>query len=82
MPEFPTSFPLKVIGKNEDGFEELVVAIVLRHVPNLSIATVRSRPSKDNTYLAVSVTIKAETKDQLDNIYRDLSAEGRVLFAL
>ena len=82
MPDFPTSFPLKVIGKNEDGFEELVVAIVLRHVPDLSKTAVRSRPSKDANYLAVTVTIQAQTKDQLDNIYRDLSAEGRVLFAL
>jgi len=74
-------FPLKVIGRNADDFEGFVVSVVQTHVP-LSARTVNSRLSQAGTYLAVTVTFVAESREQLDAIYQELSGHKRVLVAL
>jgi putative lipoic acid-binding regulatory protein len=77
--EFPCSFPVKAVGKGIDDFEDLVVSILQRHVPDLGEDCVTSRPSKQGTYLAVTVTFMAESRVQLEAIYRELSDHERVL---
>ena len=74
-------FPLKVIGHNADDFEGFVVSVVQTHAP-LSARNVTTRPSQAGKYLAVTVTFVAESRDQLDAIYQELSDSGRVLIAL
>jgi uncharacterized protein len=80
--EFPCSFPIKAMGRNHDGFHADVVAIVSRHLGNSETPVVNSRPSKDGNYVSVTVTIEADSKDQLDSIYRDLSSHPDVLMTL
>ncbi len=77
--EFPCSFPLKAIGKATGDFEALVLSILQRHVPALEEGCVASRPSKQGKYLAVTVTFVAESKVQLEAIYRELGNHERVL---
>ncbi len=80
--QFPVDFPLKVIGKDEDDFEEFVLTIVRKHFANLTESAVSSRTSKDGKYLAVTVKLIAESKEQLDALYLDLSKQDRILMAL
>lgn len=80
--EFPCSFPLKVIGRGVDGFEDLVLPIVRRHVPDLDEDAVTSRPSRAGRYLALTITFIAESKEQLDALYCDLGAHERVVMVL
>ncbi len=80
--QFPCEFPIKAFGLGGDDFARLVADIARRHAPDLTEAAVSSRPSKGGKYLAVTVTIRAENKDQLDSIYRDLSACPEVVMAL
>jgi putative lipoic acid-binding regulatory protein len=80
--EFPLIFPLKVIGRNADDFEGFVVSVVKTHAPLLSERTVTTRPSQSGKYLAVTVTFVAESREQLDAIYQELSGHERVLMAL
>ncbi len=79
---FPCRFPIKAMGAAEAGFEELVVQIVRRHVPDLGEGAVTRRPSRGGRYLAVTVVIEARGQAQLDAIYQALSAHERVLMAL
>ena len=74
-------FPLKVIGRNDDDFEGFVVSVVQTHAP-LSARTVTTRPSQGDKYLAVTVTFVADSREQLDTIYQELSSSKRVLVAL
>jgi putative lipoic acid-binding regulatory protein len=74
-------FPLKAIGRNADDFEGFVVAVVHAQAP-ISARTVSTRLSQGGKYLAVTVTFVAESREQLDAIYRELSNSGRVLMAL
>lgn len=80
--EFPCQFPIKAMGLASDEFENLVFELVLRHVPGLDRENMYSRPSKGGKYISITITIEASSKEQLDNIYRSLSAHEHVLMAL
>ncbi len=80
--KFPTAFPIKAMGKREDGFAQTVLDIVLRHAPDFDASTMEMRPSKNGNYLSVTATINATSKAQLDDIYRALTAHPAVLMAL
>ena len=80
--QFPCSFPIKVMGLASETFDALVVGIVRRHAPDLGEAAVTVRPSAGGKYLAVTVTIQAHSRVQLDAIYQDLVASEHVLMAL
>jgi hypothetical protein len=79
---FPCDFPVKVMGRAVPGFEALVVGIVRRHAPDLGEGAVSSRGSSGGRYLALTLTVRAESRAQLDAIYRELSAHPDVLMSL
>jgi len=82
--KFPCEFPLKIIGDHslEDDFEAFVLPIVVRHVPYLDQGRVTRRLSSEGKYLAVTVTFIAESRLQLDDLYRELSSHKRVRMLL
>lgn len=80
--EFPCQFPIKVFGRHEDEFEQLVVDIISRHVEDLTADNVRRRASGKEAYISITITITAQSKAQLDAIYQDLSNSDRVIMAL
>ena len=80
--DFPCRYDIKAMGKHTPQFEALVRSIVARHVTTQHLHTVTCRPSKENTYVSITVTITALGYDQLNAIYQDLSGSQDVLFAL
>lgn len=80
--EFPCAFPIKAMGRAVDDFDALVVGIVRRHAPDFTDTTVKTRHSRGGQYISVTVTIMARSREQLDNIYMDLTADERILMAL
>ena len=80
--QFPTEFPVKVMGRHVDGFPEAVIALVLEHAPDFDPRTLETRPSSQGNYLAVTATINATSKAQLDALYRALTAHPLVKVAL
>ena len=80
--EFPCKFPVKAMGRDEDGFEALITDIVLSHAGMYVGENVTTNPSSTGKYISVTVTIEALSKAQLDRIYQDLTDCERVLIAL
>jgi len=80
--EFPCTITLKVIGNDEDGFSDWVVATVAQHAAGIAEGSVTTRPSRSGRYLSVSVTMSADSRGQLEAVYRVLSADDRVSFVL
>lgn len=80
--EFPCQFPIKIMGQASEFFEVEVVTIIRKHVPDLDDAAVKKRESAKNNYAALTVTITATSREQLDAIYMDLTASEHVLMAL
>jgi hypothetical protein len=79
---FPTSFPIKVMGRREEGYAQAILEVVMRHAPDFDPATMEMRPSKAGTYLSLTVTINAQSREQLDALYRDLSGHPMVMMVL
>lgn len=75
---FPTDFPLKIMGARTEDFAQQVVAVVLEHAPDFDAATVEMRTSSNGTYLSLTCTIRATSREQLDNLYRALTSHPLV----
>jgi len=80
--EFPCDFPLKIMGKAEEGFAQEICGIVLRHSPDFDAATVEMRTSKAGNYLSLTCTVRATSKAQLDALYLDLTKHPLVKVVL
>jgi putative lipoic acid-binding regulatory protein len=80
--QFPCQFPLKAIGRDPETFEQFVLEIVRKHIPDLPPNASTTRPSNGGRYLAVTVTFTAESRQQLDAIYRELHSHTRVVMLL
>ena len=79
---FPCEFPVKCMGLTGPAFEIAVVEIMNRHVPDLGEGAIKSRLSKEGKFSAITVTITATSKKQLDAIYMDLTASIHVKMSL
>ncbi len=80
--EFPCRFPIKAMGRADASFEAVVVEIVRRHAPDFDETAVTSRSSSGGKWLAVTLSIEAQSKAQVDAIYRDLTDHELVVWAL
>ncbi len=80
--EYPSAFPIKVMGVQVDGFEGAIVAIARQFDPDFDAATVERRPSKGGKYLGLTITITATSREQLDELYRTLSTHPLVKVVL
>lgn len=80
--EFPCPFPVKAMGRAEAGFEAHILELIERHVSEIPSDGISRNLSRNGRYLSVTVTITAQSQDQLDAIYRDLSDCEQVLMAL
>lgn len=80
--EFPCEFPVKAMGKTCPELEIAVIEIMNRHVPDLGEGALKMRPSSKGTYTAITITIQAQSKQQLDFIYIELTACEYIAYAL
>ena len=80
--EYPSPFPIKVMGANVPGFADAIVQVALQFDPGFDPASVRTRPSKGNNYLGVTITVTATSREQLDELYRTLSTHPMVKIVL
>ena len=80
--EFPCDFPVKAMGLACDELEIAVIEIINRHVEYLAEDALKMKPSKTGKYTAITITITASSKQQLDAIYIDLTACEYVAYAL
>lgn len=80
--EYPSQFPIKVMGAHVDGFVEAITAVALQFDPAFDAATIEHRPSKAGNYLGLTITITATSREQLDEIYRTLTTHPMVKVVL
>ena len=80
--EYPSRFPIKVMGAKVDGYVAAIVHIARQFDPDFDEETIELRPSKAGNYLGVTITVTATSRQQLDDIYRALSAHPMVKVVL
>lgn len=80
--KFPCTFPIKVMGRTQDGFAQAVADVVCTHAPDFDPGALEMRSSKEGNWLSVTATINAQSRDQLDNLYQALVAHPMVKMVL
>ncbi len=80
--QFPMDFPIKIMGKRVDSFADEMVSVVKAHAPDFDASTLEMRVSRNGNYLSVTATIRAESRPQLDALYRALSSHPLVKLVL
>jgi len=79
---FPCDFPIKIMGKTQAGFAQAVIEVVTRHAADFDAATLEMRPSREGKYLSLTCTIRAVSREQLDDLYRELCDHPMVTMVL
>lgn len=80
--EFPCDFTIKAMGKSSETFVDLVLGIIRQHFPDFSEKKLEKRFSQYTNYISLSFTVHAQSREQLDNLYRQLSGAPEILVVL
>ena len=80
--EYPSQFPIKVMGLDVDGYVIAVTEIAKQFDPTFDASTVELRPSSGGKYLGVTITVTATSREQLDDLYRTLTSNPLVKVVL
>ncbi len=80
--EYPSQFPIKVMGTKVEGYMHAVIAIAQAFDPAFDASTIELRESKGGKYLGVTITVTATSREQLDELYRTLSSHPMVKVVL
>jgi putative lipoic acid-binding regulatory protein len=80
--EFPCDFPIKMMGRDSPEFRATVRELVEKHTGPLDDDSIQSSLSRNGRFVSVTITVAAESREQLDNIYREVTAHDDVLMAL
>ena len=80
--EYPSQFPIKVMGLDVDGYVNAVTEIAKQFDPTVDASTVELRPSSGGKYLGVTITVTATSREQLDDLYRTLTSNPLVKVVL
>ncbi|HSV52034.1 MAG TPA: DUF493 family protein [Burkholderiaceae bacterium] len=80
--EYPSQFPIKVMGTKADGFVHAITQIARQFDPAFNAASIELRDSKAGNYLGITITVTATSREQLDELYRTLSSHPMVKVVL
>lgn len=80
--EYPSAFPIKVMGKQDPNLAQILTQVVLQHDPTFNPSTVEMRMSKGGNYVGLTFTVTATSREQLDALYRALHGHPMVSVVL
>lgn len=79
---YPSDFPIKIMGVMQDDFAQTILALVLKYDPDFHADKMEMRPSSKGNYLSLTATVRATSRQQLDDLYRALSGHPMVKVVL
>ena len=80
--QYPSLFPIKVMGIKTDGLVHAISLIARQFDPAFDASTIELRESKGGKYMGVTITVTATSREQLDELYRTLSTHPMVKVVL
>jgi putative lipoic acid-binding regulatory protein len=80
--EYPCDFPIKVMGLNREGFSQAMCFVARQFDPQWQETSLEMRESKAGKYLGLTLTIRVNNREQLDELYRTLSTHPMVKVVL
>ena len=80
--ECPCEVPIKMMGRDTPDFRATARALVEKHAGEVADDAVKAALSRNGRFVSVTVTITATSREQLDTIYREVTAHEDILMAL
>lgn len=80
--KFPCDFPVKMMGRESVEFHATVRKLVEKHTGPLDDKAIESSLSRNSRFVSITITVTAQSQEQLDNIYREVTSHEDVLMAL
>ena len=80
--DFPCDFPIKIIGIVSEEFTSIIVDIIQKHLPKFDARKIEMKGSSGGKYISLTCTLHVVSKNQLDDIYRELSSHPMTKFVL
>ena len=80
--EFPCDFPIKVMGKSHPDFADTIVTVIRQFDSEFDASCIETRPSSGGNYIGLTVTVRALSREHLDDIYRALTGHPMVKVVL
>src|SRR5471030_393896 len=71
--DFPCDFPIKVMGATHPEFRDAVVTVIREFDDEFDIERIEVRPSSGGKYTGLTITVRAQSRAHLDDIYRALT---------
>lgn len=76
--EFPCDYPIKVVGRQSEDFESIVLSVIKQHAELSPGTDIEPVPSSKGTFVSLRLSIIATGELQLKSMYEALMATGRV----
>lgn len=76
--EYPSDFPIKIMGLAHAEFAATMLSVVIKHDPTFHEGKMEVRPSSKGNYTGLTVTVRATSRPQLDALYSELSGHPMV----
>lgn len=80
--EFPCDFPIKMMGRDRDSFRKAAISVIETHAGKLEDEAISTSSSRKGNFISITVTIRARSQQQLDDIYQALTDHEEILVAL
>jgi putative lipoic acid-binding regulatory protein len=80
--QFPTDYPIKVVGRSERTLRARIDIVVGTHVPDLDPARISERASGAGNFTAITYTIVARSREQVTSLVTALTATEGVLMVI
>lgn len=80
--QFPTDYPIKVVGRTERSLRARIDVVVTTHVPDLDPARISERASGAGNFTAITYTIVAQSREQVTSLVTALTATEGVLMVI
>lgn len=78
--EFPCQYPIKIIGVANDNFKKKILSVIYQHFrEKVSDDLISFKHSKNKKYLSITLDFTAESREHVDEIYKDLKACREVI---
>ena len=80
--KFPCDFPISVMGLNVPEYREKIFAILKKHVPDLEEKNMQTAFSANKKYCSLKTRFTAQSREQMDELYKELTANELVKWVL
>lgn len=80
--KFPCEFPISIMGMNVPEYKDTIFAILKKHVPEVEKKNLKTAYSANKKYCSLKTKFTAQSREQMDELYKELTANELVKWVL